>query len=109
MDSKLQTAISTMRGHLEERMRISTVKDSFVRGLLLGLDELHKLTPEETKWKAVPTVMRPLEVSTFLQVSPGTLRTWTEQGELPVHVTPGGHRRYYHSDVASFAAGKGIK
>lgn len=34
-------------------------------------------------------------------MSEGTLRAWTDAGEVPSHRTPGGHRRFLESDLAA--------
>jgi excisionase family DNA binding protein len=39
------------------------------------------------------------EVAKMLGVHPSTVRNWSDQGDLPVHRTRGGHRRYRQSDV----------
>lgn len=39
------------------------------------------------------------EVAHILGVHPSTVRSWSDQGHLPVHRTQGGHRRYKLSDV----------
>jgi excisionase family DNA binding protein len=39
-----------------------------------------------------------------LGVHPTTLRRWAENGDFPVMVTPGGHRRFAESDLERFAA-----
>ena len=39
------------------------------------------------------------EVAVILGVHPSTVRSWSDQGHLPVHRTQGGHRRYKLSDV----------
>lgn len=36
-------------------------------------------------------------------VHPNTLRRWADQGEIPVMVTPGGHRRFAMADLDRFA------
>jgi excisionase family DNA binding protein len=38
-----------------------------------------------------------------LNVHPTTLRRWADNGEIPVMLTPGGHRRFASSDLAQFA------
>jgi excisionase family DNA binding protein len=38
-------------------------------------------------------------VARLLGVHPGTVRNWSNQGVLPVHRTPGGHRRYHRSEI----------
>ncbi len=35
----------------------------------------------------------------FLGVSEGALRTWADQGEVPSHRTPGGHRRFLRTEL----------
>lgn len=37
-----------------------------------------------------------------LGIHPATLRRWADRGEIPVHYTAGGHRRFAESDVARF-------
>ena len=37
------------------------------------------------------------EASRLLGVAPGTLRRWSDTGQLPAFTTPGGHRRYRRS------------
>ncbi|MGV6815971.1 MAG: response regulator [Thiotrichales bacterium] len=44
------------------------------------------------------------QVAELLLVSPGTVRNWCERGDLPVHHTPGGHRRFLEDEVTAFAA-----
>ena len=39
-----------------------------------------------------------------LNVHPTTLRRWADNGEIPVMLTPGGHRRFAASDLATFAS-----
>ena len=38
-------------------------------------------------------------VSRMLGITGTTLRQWADQGRLPVHRTPGGHRRFMREDV----------
>ena len=38
-----------------------------------------------------------------LSIHPTTLRRWADNGDIPVMLTPGGHRRFAASDVAHFA------
>ncbi|HZD10095.1 MAG TPA: helix-turn-helix domain-containing protein [Candidatus Binatia bacterium] len=38
-----------------------------------------------------------------LNVHPTTLRRWADDGEIPVMLTPGGHRRFSSTDLAQFA------
>lgn len=38
-----------------------------------------------------------------LSVHPTTLRRWADDGEIPVMLTPGGHRRFASSDLTRFA------
>jgi excisionase family DNA binding protein len=39
------------------------------------------------------------EVAQILGVHPSTIRSWSDQGHLPVHRTQGGHRRFRRSEV----------
>lgn len=42
------------------------------------------------------------EVARILGVHPSTVRSWSDQGNLPVHRTQGGHRRYKLNDVETW-------
>ena len=39
------------------------------------------------------------EVAKILGVHPSTVRNWADQGNLPVHRTQGGHRRFQRGDI----------
>ncbi len=39
------------------------------------------------------------QVAEYLGVHPSTVRSWADQGRLPVHRTRGGHRRFLSSEV----------
>jgi excisionase family DNA binding protein len=39
------------------------------------------------------------EASQLLGVAPGTLRRWSDSGEVPAFTTPGGHRRYRRASL----------
>lgn len=39
------------------------------------------------------------DVANLLGVHPSTVRSWSDQGYLPVHRTQGGHRRYKNCDI----------
>ncbi|MCI0397150.1 MAG: excisionase family DNA-binding protein [Chloroflexi bacterium] len=43
------------------------------------------------------------QAASQLDVHPTTLRRWADNGEIPVMLTPGGHRRFAADDVTSFA------
>lgn len=43
------------------------------------------------------------EAAQFLGVHLTTLRRWADNGDIPVLLTPGGHRRFAASDLAHFA------
>jgi excisionase family DNA binding protein len=42
------------------------------------------------------------EAAEMLGVHPTTVRRWTDSGELPVKVTPGGHRRFLRGDLRDY-------
>lgn len=44
----------------------------------------------------------------MLQVEPGTVRVWAQDGRLHATTTPGGHRRFSLQDVERFAREHGI-
>jgi excisionase family DNA binding protein len=54
-------------------------------------------TPAPAKWLTL------VEAAERLRVHPTTLRRWANNGDIPVMVTPGGHRRFAESDVMRFA------
>lgn len=43
------------------------------------------------------------EAARLLDVHPTTLRRWANNGDIPVLVTPGGHRRFAATELARFA------
>lgn len=43
------------------------------------------------------------DAAAYLHVHPATLRRWSDAGEIPHLLTPGGHRRYAVSDLQRFA------
>lgn len=43
------------------------------------------------------------EAAEHLGVHPTTLRRWADAGDIPVMLTPGGHRRFARTDVEQFA------
>ncbi len=46
------------------------------------------------------------EAAGILGVHPSTIRSWSDQGALPVYRTSGGHRRYKRSEVELWARSK---
>jgi hypothetical protein len=38
----------------------------------------------------------------MLGIHPTTLRRWSDQGAVPVKITPGGHRRFLREDILTF-------
>ena len=44
------------------------------------------------------------EAAKQLNVHPTTLRRWADAGEIPVMLTPGGHRRFSSTDLKQFAS-----
>lgn len=61
-----------------------------------------------TEHMANPTLLTPAKVANLLGVSPITVRKWAQKGIIPAHVTAGGHRRFYYSEVEQFAKAKGM-
>lgn len=53
---------------------------------------------------AVPQWLALKEASDFLGVHFTTLRTWADNGDIPVFRTPGGHRRFSLDDLRRFLA-----
>lgn len=51
----------------------------------------------KTKWLPLS------KAAARLDVHPTTLRRWADQGEIPVMLTPGGHRRFAVADIVQFA------
>ncbi len=43
------------------------------------------------------------EASSLLGVSETALRNWTDEGKIKAFITPGGHRRYFPSELKKFA------
>lgn len=58
---------------------------------------MSKNPPETVLWLSLKLA------SERLGVHPTTLRRWADNGEIPVMVTPGGHRRFATSDIERFA------
>jgi excisionase family DNA binding protein len=42
------------------------------------------------------------DAADMLGIHPGTLRKWSDEGKLPVHLTSGGHRRYLVEEVTEW-------
>jgi len=55
-----------------------------------------KETAEKTKSRELLSLR---EASDLLEVHPATLRTWADQGKVPVYRTAGGHRRFALEDI----------
>lgn len=53
--------------------------------------------PETEKWLTLS------EAARHLSIHPTTLRRWANNGDIPVMITPGGHRRFALSDIRQFA------
>jgi len=52
--------------------------------------------PSPTDWLSLPQAAR------HLRIHPTTLRRWADNGDIPVMVTPGGHRRFATSALKRF-------
>ena len=46
------------------------------------------------------------EAADIVGVHPSPIRLWSDKGILPVHRTPGGHRRFRRADASGFLAAK---
>lgn len=55
------------------------------------------MTPDTEEWLSLS------EAATRLNIHPTTLRRWADNGDIPVMLTPGGHRRFSVSDLEQFA------
>jgi excisionase family DNA binding protein len=44
------------------------------------------------------------EAAAHLGVHAATLRRWSDEGRIPAHLTPGGHRRFLRDDLDRFAS-----
>jgi excisionase family DNA binding protein len=53
--------------------------------------------PNSEKWYSLS------EAARQLNIHPTTLRRWADNGDIPVLITPGGHRRFAASDIVQFA------
>lgn len=49
------------------------------------------------------------EASQLLGVAPGTLRRWSDAGQVPAFTTPGGHRRYRRASLERLLPSQRIK
>src|SRR3990172_2989793 len=58
-------------------------------------DTEHKNPPQ-------PSLISLKQAAQHLGVHPTTLRRWADTGEIPVMLTPGGHRRFAVSDIERF-------
>ncbi|HZT54338.1 MAG TPA: response regulator [Gaiellaceae bacterium] len=47
------------------------------------------------------------QAARFLGVAQGTIRKWSDRGQVPTFYTPGGHRRYRRADLEAFLARSG--
>jgi len=53
--------------------------------------------PEAEQWLSLK------EASRRLNVHPTTLRRWADNGDIPIMLTPGGHRRFSSLDITQFS------
>lgn len=49
-----------------------------------------------------PSLLTIGQAKMMLGVSEATLRHWTDEGKIKAFITPGGHRRYYESELRQF-------
>jgi excisionase family DNA binding protein len=50
------------------------------------------------------TLLTPSEVAAILHVDPKTVTRWAQGGKIRYIRTPGGHRRYYYSEIVALMA-----
>lgn len=50
-------------------------------------------------------LLTPAEVAALFRVDPKTVTRWATSGRLPSIRTPGGHRRFYLSDIRRLLGG----
>lgn len=58
-----------------------------------------------TETPELPDLMTPAEVANLFRVDPKTVTRWAKAGRLSSIRTPGGHRRYYASEVRALRTG----
>lgn len=63
----------------------------------MGYGLMDKRLPQGEIWYTLS------EAAKLLSVHPSTLRRWANNGDIPVMTTPGGHRRFAASDIASLS------
>lgn len=54
-------------------------------------------------------LMTPAEVAALFRVDPKTVARWTNSGKLSSVRTPGGHYRYWRSDVLAYLGARGAE
>lgn len=54
-------------------------------------------------------LLTPGEVAKIFRVDPKTVTRWAQSERLPSILTPGGHRRFWESDVLKLLRGEGIR
>lgn len=47
-------------------------------------------------------LLTPAEVAAIFRVDPKTVTRWASKDQIPSVRTPGGHRRFYETDVRAF-------
>lgn len=60
----------------------------------------HQQRPDGTGVNApLDPLMTPAEVADLFRVHPKTVGRWADEGRIRIAKTPGGHRRFYASDI----------
>ncbi len=62
--------------------------------------------PAPKRARQTPDWLSLSAAAALLGVHPTTVRLWADRGELPVHRTAGGHRRFRRAEVAAWAAAR---
>ena len=67
-------------------------KSTFLGGLAMS-----KTIPSKTR-----SMLKPAEVAELMGVDAKTVSRWAKEGRLRAIRTPGGHRRFYRSDIENY-------
>lgn len=75
---------------------------------LVELSAVLLQTTQQTEGQAMPRLsdyVKLAEAAEILGVAPNTMRTWADQGKVPVTRSPSGYRLFRREDLESFLKG----